>query len=78
MNSIEIILNFFRNVDAFTTTTLIIVLVLYNLFALILAFQIFTFNRLMTQTPFASLFRAIAVIHVAISFILLLLVIFAL
>lgn len=77
MNNIIALLNFFRNTNAFTASILLIVLILYSLFALILTFQIFSFNRLMVQESFAPVFKAIALVHAAISFILLLLVVFS-
>jgi hypothetical protein len=78
MNIIIDFLNFFRNTNAFTASILLVVLILYNFFALILAFQIFSFNRLLVQEGFSPVFKAIALVHAAISFILLLLVVFAL
>jgi len=70
--------NFFENTNAFTVSILLIVLILYNLFALILTFQIFSFNRLLVQEGFVPVFKTIALVHTVISFILLLLVVFTL
>jgi hypothetical protein len=77
MNIIEII-NFFQNTDSFTRFVLLIGLIFYNFYALALAFQIFTYNRLMNLATFAPIFQFIAVLHVILSFILLLLVVFSL
>lgn len=71
-------LNFINSADNFTKVILIILLILYNLYALVLAFQIFSFNRVMVQKPFAPVFQFVAILHIAISFILLLLVVFSL
>lgn len=71
MFNIENIIAFFQNPDAFTVWVVFIVLIIYNFFALVLAFQIFSFNRIYTQVAFAPIFRAIAIIHAALSFILL-------
>lgn len=57
---------------------LLVTVIMYNFYALAIAFQIFTYNRLLTISTFAPIFRTIAVIHVALSFILLLLVVFSL
>ena len=73
MDNITAIFNFFRNPDSFTASLLLIFLIFYNLYALILTFQIFTFNRLMVQNGFSSVFKAIALVHAGISFILLML-----
>lgn len=78
MEIINTLISYFNNPDTFITAVLLVTLIVYNFFALAIAFQIFTYNRLMTQTTFAPVFRAVAVIHVALSFILLLVVIFAL
>lgn len=78
MFNIDSIIQFFQNPDAFTAAVLFVFLIIYNFFALVLAFQIFTFNRIYTQVAFAPIFRAIAILHVALSFILLLAVVFSL
>lgn len=78
MNIAEFFLNYFNNTDAFIKLMLLVFLIVYNFFALALTFQIFTYNRLMTQTVFAPIFKIIGAIHVALSFILLLIVIFSL
>lgn len=77
MNILDII-SILRDTDSFIRIVLLIGLILYNFFALALAFQIFTYNRLMTMSTFAPFFRFIAIAHVALSFILLLLVVFSL
>jgi len=77
----NILLDFFQYInsaDSFVKVFLLIVLIVYVFFALVLAFQIFSFNRLMEQEGFAGIFRTVAIIHVALSFILLLLVVFSL
>ncbi len=78
MNTFLNFLQYINNVDSFSKVFLIIVLIIYNFFALVLTFQIFSFNRLMEQETFAPIFRIIAVIHAIVSFILLLLVVFSL
>ncbi len=75
--NINDIFQFINSADSFAKLFLFFVLIMYTLFALILAFQIFTFNRLMEQELFAPVFRIIAVLHAALSFILLLLVVFS-
>lgn len=70
--------HFFNSTDSFARVLLLLVLIIYTLFALILTFQIFSFNRLMVQVTFAPVFRLIAILHAALSFILLLLVVFSL
>ena len=75
------LLNFFQflsSADSMLKVFLLIVLILYTLFSLVLAFQIFTFNRLMEQEGFSLIFRLIAILHAVLSFILLLLVVFSL
>lgn len=77
----NIIIDFFRyinSVDSFAKVLLLLVLIIYTLFALILTFQIFSFNRLMEQEAFAPIFKIIAILHASLSFILLLLVVFSL
>lgn len=77
----NIVLNFIQYVssaDTFTKVVMLLLLIFYSLYALVLMFQIFSFNRLMLQKPFAPTFQLIAILHVAISFILLLLVVFSL
>ncbi len=77
----DIFINFFQyinSVDNVAKVFLLIVLIIYTLFALILTFQIFSFNRLMNQESFAPVFKGIAILHALISFILLLLVVFSL
>ena len=77
----NIIVNFFQYInsaDSFAKVFLLLVLIIYTLFALILTFQIFSFNRLMEQESFAPVFKGIAILHATISFILLLLVVFSL
>ncbi|MDO8269989.1 MAG: hypothetical protein Q7T54_04960 [Candidatus Levybacteria bacterium] len=77
----NILLNFFQyinSVDSFVKVFLLILLIVYVFFALVLTFQIFSFNRLMEQSGFATIFRIIAILHAAISFILLLLTVFSL
>lgn len=69
---------YLQNADTFVRVVLFITVIMYNFYALALAFQIFTYNRLMTMAGFAPVFRTVAAIHVAISFILLLLIIFSL
>jgi len=71
-------LDFINSADNFTKVVLIVLLIFYTLYALVLAFQIFSFNRVMVQKPFAPIFQFVAILHVAISFILLLLVVFSL
>lgn len=72
------ILNYLEDPNNLTRLFLLVTIVMYNFYALAIAFQIFTYNRLMTISTFAPMFRVIAAIHIAISFILLLLVIFSL
>ena len=77
----DIFINFFQyinSVDSVAKVFLLFVLIIYTLFALILTFQIFSFNRLMNQESFAPVFKGIAILHAIISFILLLLVVFSL
>ena len=78
MNIAEIFVHYFNNPDALVKLMLLVFLVLYNFFALALAFQIFTYNRLMVQTTFAPIFKIIGIIHVVLSFILLLVLVFSL
>jgi hypothetical protein len=78
MNTLLNFLQYINSVDSFSKVFLIIVLIIYNFFALVLTFQIFSFNRLMEQETFAPIFRIIAVIHAIVSFILLLIVVFSL
>jgi len=68
----------FNNPELFAKLFLLILLVVYTLFALVLTFQLFSFNRLMHQDGFAAFFKIIAILHTAISFILLLAVVFTL
>lgn len=77
----NILLDFFQYInsaDSFVKVFLLILLIIYVFFALVLAFQIFSFNRLMEQKGFANVFKIVAIIHIALSFILLLLVVFSL
>jgi len=77
----NILVNFFQYInsaDSFAKVFLLVVLIIYTFFTLILAFQIFSFNRLMEQEAFAPVFKLIAILHAVISFILLLLVVFSL
>jgi len=76
--NIEDFFQFIAVPDNFAKTILLLLLIFYTLFALVLAFQIFTFNRLMEQEGFAAFFRIIAILHAVISFILLVLVVFSL
>lgn len=76
MNIIDFIA-FFQNTDSFIRVVLLIGLIIYNFYALMLAFQIFTYNRLMNLPTFAPVFQSIAIIHIVVSFILLLLVVFS-
>lgn len=78
MNTIFNLFHFFNSVDSFAKILLLVVLIIYTLFALVLAFQIFSFNRLMVQAAFAPVFRIIAILHAVLSFILLLMVVFSL
>ena len=78
MNLILNFLQYIGSFDSFAKVFLLLVLIIYTFFALILAFQIFSFNRLMEQEAFAPVFKLIAILHVALSFILLLLVVFSL
>lgn len=78
MNIIETTISFFQNTDSFTRAVLLVSLIIYNFYALMLAFQIFSYNRLMNLATFAPVFQSVAVIHSLISFILLLLVVFSL
>lgn len=70
--------NFISSADNFTKSVLLVLLIFYTLYALVLSFQIFSYNRLMIQKPFAPIFQFISIIHLAVSFILLLLVVFSL
>ncbi len=72
------IIDYFRDADNFVRVFILITLTMYNFYALALAFQIFTYNRLMTISSFAPVFRAVAILHVAFSFILLLIVVLSL
>jgi hypothetical protein len=76
--NIEDLLQFIAIPDNFAKVILLLLLIFYTLFSLVLAFQIFTFNRLMEQEGFALFFRIIAILHAIISFILLILVVFSL
>lgn len=78
MDFLQNLILFFQNPDAFIKVVILLLVIMYNLFALALAFQIFTYNRLMTQTTFAPVFKVVAVTHAVLSFILLLLIIFSL
>ncbi len=78
MNILFNFFHFFNSVDSFAKILLIVVLIIYSLFALVLAFQIFSFNRLMVQVTFAPVFRFIAILHAILSFILLILVVLSL
>jgi hypothetical protein len=77
MNLTDII-GFFQNTDSFTRAVLLVGLIVYNFYALMLAFQIFSYNRLMNLATFAPVFQSVAVLHALISFILLLIVVFSL
>ncbi len=78
MDILSGIFNFVRDVNSFYTGVLIVFLIFYNLYALVLTFQIFTFNRLMTQNGFANIFKFVALIHAGASFVLLLISVLAL
>ena len=78
MNIIFEFIKYISSADSFAKILLLVVLIIYTLFALILTFQIFSFNRLMEQESFAPIFKTIAILHAALSFILLLLVVFSL
>lgn len=77
MNILDLI-SIFQDTDLFIKIIMLIGLILYNFYALAITFQIFTYNRLMTMATFAPFFRLVAIIHVALSFILLLAVVFSL
>lgn len=70
--------DYLRDPDNLIRVFLFVTIIMYNFYALALAFQIFTYNRLMTISTFAPVFRTVAILHVAISFILLLIIIFSL
>lgn len=78
MNIVVNFLQYINSVDSIAKVFLLSILIIYTLFALILTFQIFSFNRLMEQETFASVFKGLAILHTVISFILLLLVVFSL
>lgn len=78
MNFVQFFYTYFNNTDALAKLVLLVTLVMYNFFALALAFQIFTYNRFMIQVTFAPIFKFIAVLHVVLSFILLLALVFLL
>ena len=78
MNFIQAFYTYFNNPDALVKLILLVTLVMYNFFALALAFQIFTYNRFMIQETFSPVFKFIAILHVALSFILLLALVFLL
>lgn len=77
MNILEF-LQLASNIDSFYKFVLIALLIFYTLFGLVLAFQTFSFNRLMEQEGFATIFKSVAILHVSVSFILLLLVVLSL
>lgn len=77
MNFLDL-LQFVANPDSFYRIVLLLLLIVYTLFALILTFQIFSFNRLVEQAGFASFFKLVAIIHVSLSFILLIIVVLSL
>lgn len=72
------IIDYFRDADNFVRVFILVTLIMYNFYALALAFQIFTYNRLLTIASFAPVFRAVAILHVVLSFILLLIVVLSL
>lgn len=78
MNTLLNFFHFINSADSFAKLLLMLVLIIYTLFALVLAFQIFSFNRLMVQVTFAPVFRFIAILHAILSFILLILVVLSL
>ena len=78
MNSFLDFFNFISSADNFTKAVLLILLIFYTLYALVLSFQIFSYNRIMVQKPFAPIFQFISILHLIISFIILLLVVFSL
>lgn len=64
--------------DIVVKLVLLIFLIIYNFYAVALAFQIFSYNRLFTQRPFAPVFKSVALIHSFTSAILLIIVILSL
>lgn len=72
------VFNYLQDPDNLIRVFLFVTVIMYNFYALAIAFQILTYNRILTISTFAPLFRAIAILHVALSFILLLIVIFSL
>lgn len=78
MNVLFNFFHFVNSADSFAKILLLLVLIIYSLFALVLAFQVFSFNRLMVQVTFAPVFRFIAILHAIVSFILLVLVVLSL
>lgn len=75
MNIIIPIVEYLSSAENFTKAVLLVLLIFYTFYALVLTFQIFSFNRLMLQKPFAPVFQLVAILHAALSFILLLLVV---
>lgn len=78
MNLLMDFFNYMSVPDNFAKVVLLVLLIFYTFYALALTFQIFSFNRLMIQKPFAPIFQLIAMFHAAVSFILLLVVVFTL
>jgi hypothetical protein len=71
METINFILNIFSNQDALFRIILVVLIVLYGLFALILFIQIRNLNHILNQTAFSPIFILIALIHLLATFALL-------
>jgi len=61
--------------DLFVSLVLFVLMIFYGFFAVVLFIQITTYNRIMTQTGFSSIFQLLGFLHILIAVSLLLLTI---
>lgn len=71
------LLNFFTQ-DLFISVVLLVLLIIYGFYALVLSIQIKTYNNIVTQVGFATIFTLIGYLNVAFAIGLILLILLTL
>ena len=69
--------NFF-NQDVFLSIVILVLLIVYGFYALVLSIQIKTYNNIVTQSGFATIFTFIGYLNVAVTIALILIVLLTL
>lgn len=64
MESLDVLVNFFSDQDLLVKIGLVVLIVLYSLFALIVAIQIRNLNKIIDQIDFSPFFNFLSLVHV--------------